>query len=459
MHDDLLRLPPQAVEAEQSILGALMLDNSVINQAVDLHHDFYQRGHQVIYDAIVNLDAKNIEIDVITVSEYLSEYETLDSVGGLSYLGILAKNTPNIKNVKAYVKIIKEKSILRKLIEASAEIIATSYQPEGKKPDEILDYADSLIGKILHNSTSLDSKHIKEFLPSAIDDLEARWKSGGEIVGIPTGFELLDKAMLGLEGGETYIIAGRPAMGKTAFALNIAQHIGLNGGKSLFISMEMPINQLINRMLSSYSVDHGKIRSGKVDNDDWTRITKAVGDFNESGIYVDESPSLSVSKISAIVKKRIKKSGKMPVFIDYLQIMGADTNRGRFEDVTAFSMGLKALAKTMNIPIVILSQLSRSVEQRQNKRPLLSDLRESGAIEQDATGVIFLYRDEVYNKDSEYKGFAEADLAKIRNGVCGTIPLGWQGEFQRFNNLDMSSLNKFNNIKQDSKTFNKRGLA
>jgi len=461
MNPDEMHLPPQAIEAEQSVLGSLMTSGTAFDSVVGhiTSDDFYRQGHADIFNSIRELSALNQATDVVTVSEHLSEKGILENVGGLEYLGFVSRNTPNSGNVKAYAQIVHDKANLRRLIEGANEIISMAYQTDGKTADQVIGLADGVMGSIMQSSTTLDSKHIREYLPDAIDGLEQRFKSGGEMVGIPTGFDDIDHALQGLENGELYIVAARPGMGKTAFALNIVKNMGLSA-KALFISMEMPVSQLINRIWASYGVDHQRIRSGKLLEQDWPKITRSIELISQSGIYLDETPALSVSKITAIAKKRMKKSGKMPIVIDYLQIMATDEqSRGRYEDVTAFSMGMKALAKTLDVPVVVLSQLSRNLESRPNKRPVMSDLRESGAIEQDAGGVIFLYRDEVYNKQTDFKGFAEAIIGKSRNGITKTAILGWEGEYQRFNNLSLADLNRHQNIKERQVTpFKKRKL-
>lgn len=460
---ELLRVPPSALEAEQSILGSMMLDNSLITNVMSIvsAEDFYSFANGKVFDCIANMYKSDLPVDVVTVWEKLIESGLDGDSYSLPQIGNLAKNTPLSRNIDSYAKIVKEKSNLRKLIDLCNEVIQLSYSPGSVKSDAIISEADAGLSSIIQESTALGSKHISDYIASATDELEYRVNNKTGMVGVATGFKGVDERLLGLEDGELYVIAARPAMGKTALAVNMAQHASTHGGKALFISLEMPVAQLISRIWASYGVDHNGIRSGKINPLDWPKITTATAAMIQSGLYVDETSSLSISRITAIAKKRIKQSGKMPIFIDYLQIMGTDGNsRGRYEDVTNFSMGLKGLAKTLGVPIVVLSQLSRSLESRPNKRPVMSDLKESGAIEQDAGAIMFIYRDEVYNPETDFKGMAEIIFGKNRHGECGTVPLIWEGMYQKFSNMNFQQMQDFNHKSQPTSTSNsiaKRG--
>lgn len=452
--EDYLRVPPNALEAESSILGSMMQDNRVIDDvaAIISGDDFYQSSNAQVFYCIQDLVKSGSPVDAITVSERLLSSGLDGDSYSLPAIHQMVKQTPSSSNVRSYAKIVKEKSNLRKLIELCNDTIQSAYDSKNTKSDAIIADTDAGLNGIIQQSTSLGSKHISEYIGKATDELEERWKNKTGMVGLASGFDGIDKRLLGFEDGELYVIAARPAMGKTAFSVNIAQHASTHGGKALFISLEMPIAQLISRIWSSFGVDHGAIRSGKITSDDWPRITAATTAMTNSGLYVDETSSLSISRISAIVKKRVRQSGKMPIFIDYLQIMGVDgASRGRYEDVTNFSMGLKALAKTVGVPIIVLSQLSRGLEGRPDKRPVMSDLKESGAIEQDAGAVMFIYRDEVYNPETDMKGTAEIIFGKNRHGEGGTVPLIWEGRFQRFSNMDFKQVQQFNENAKEEK--------
>ena len=432
-------LPPQSLEAEHSALGALMLGAKDIDDAINLLSggDFYQHSHELIFDAIQKLHRADKPIDVVVVSEQLDSDKNLEKVGGMGYIGLITKNTPHTNNLMTYCRIIKEKSLLRKIIQDAQELIGSAYQASSGEVQSIVDMADRNATALIENATADGAQHISKSLTEALNAVEERWKSDGKCVGVPTGFSSLDDKILGLENGEVYVIAGRPGMGKTVLAVNMAKNIGLSGGKSLFISLEMPVMQLVNRLFSSFGINHDTIRSGKLHKDDWPKLTNATSQLMESGIFVDDTPALSANRIDAIARKLFKKQGKMPIFLDYLQIMGSDTHGNRFEEVTAFSQKLKAIAKRHGVPVVLLSQLNRTCEGRQDKRPLTADLRESGAIEQDASTIMFLYRDEVYTKEkSAFKGEAELIITKQRNGVTGVVPLVFNGAFQRFETMN-----------------------
>ena len=441
--EDVLRLPPQAIEAEQSILGSMMLDNRVIDEiTMELEtRDFYRSDHQVIYNEIIALDEKGQAADVVTVSESLTNLGEIDKVGGLAYLGTLAKNTPNTGNVKSYAKIVRERAILRRLIESANDIIQTAYQPDGKEPEEVLDFAEELIFDIAKNNNQAKAgfRKIDSLLADAVDKVEELFKTKKMITGVASGFVDLDKKTTGLQGGDLVIVAGRPSMGKTSFAMNLVEEAAISQNLPVAVfSMEMPGAQLATRMLASLSrVNATKLRTGQLDSDDWPKLTSAVGLLNDKSIYIDDTPALSPLEVRSRARRLAAEHehGLGMIMIDYLQLMrGGDSSENRTLEISNITRSLKGLAKELDCPIVVLSQLNRSLEQRTDKRPIMSDLRESGAIEQDADLIMFIYRHEVYEPETEQKGSAEIIIAKQRNGPIGKVRLTFLGEFTRFEN-------------------------
>ncbi|MBT8114843.1 MAG: replicative DNA helicase [Arenicella sp.] len=442
--EEVLRLPPQAIEAEQSILGSMMLDNRVIDEiSTELEsRDFYRSDHQLIYNEIVNLDEKGEAADVVTVSESLTNLGELDKAGGLAYLGALAKNTPNTANVRTYAKIVRERAILRRLIESANDIIQHAYQPDGKQPEEVLDFAEQLIFEIARNNNQAKAgfRRIDSLLTEAVDRIEELHKSKQTVTGVPTGFIDLDRKTTGLQGGDLVIVAGRPSMGKTSFSMNLVEYAAINQNLPVAVfSMEMPANQLATRMLASLSrVNSTKLRTGQLDDDDWPKLTSAMGLLQDKSIYIDDTPALSPLEVRTRARRLAAEHehGLGLVMVDYLQLMRGNDNssENRTLEISNITRSLKALAKELNCPVVVLSQLNRSLEQRPNKRPVMSDLRESGAIEQDADVIMFIYRHEVYEPDTEHKGLAEIIIGKQRNGPIGMVRLAFLGEFTRFEN-------------------------
>lgn len=443
--EDVLRLPPQAIEAEQSILGSMMLDNRVIDEiSSELEaRDFYRSDHQAIYNQIVQLDEKGEAADVVTVSESLTHLGELDKVGGLAYLGALAKNTPNTGNVKSYAKIVRDRAILRRLIESSNDIIQRSYQPEGRTPEEVLDFAETLIFEIAKNNNQAKAgfRKIDDLLGEAVDKIEELFKTKQTVTGVPTGFADLDRKTSGLQDGDLVIVAGRPSMGKTSFSMNLVEYAAINQDLPVAVfSMEMPGTQLATRMLASLSrVNSTKLRTGQLDNDDWPKLTSAIGLLNQKSIYIDDTPALSPLEVRTRARRLAAEHehGLGLIMIDYLQLMrGNDSgnNENRTLEISNITRSLKGLAKELECPVIVLSQLNRSLEQRPNKRPVMSDLRESGAIEQDADIIMFIYRHEVYEPETDQKGLAEIIIGKQRNGPIGTVRLAFLGEFTRFEN-------------------------
>jgi len=442
--EDVLRLPPQAIEAEQSILGSMMLDNRLIDEIsseVEIR-DFYRSDHQLIYQEIINLDERGEAADVVTVSESLTNLGDLDKAGGLAYLGTLAKNTPNTGNVKSYAKIVRERAILRRLIESANDIIQAAYQPEGRQPEEVLDFAEQMIFEIAKNNNQAKAgfRKIDVLLGEAVDKIEELFKTKQMVTGVPTGFADLDKKTSGLQGGDLVIVAGRPSMGKTSFSMNLVEYAAINQNLPVAVfSMEMPGAQLATRMLASLSrVNSTRLRTGQLDNDDWPKLTSAMGLLQDKSIYIDDTPALSPLEVRTRARRLAAEHehGLGMIMIDYLQLMrGSDgSSENRTLEISNITRSLKGLAKELDCPIVVLSQLNRSLEQRPNKRPVMSDLRESGAIEQDADVIMFIYRHEVYEPETEQKGMAEIIIGKQRNGPIGTVRLTFLGEFTRFEN-------------------------
>jgi len=444
--EDVLRLPPQAIEAEQSILGSMMLDNRIIDEITSEieSRDFYRSDHQAIYTEILSLNEKGEAADVVTVSESLTNLGDLEQVGGLSYLSSLAKNTPNSGNVKSYAKIVRDRAILRRLIESANDILTKAYQPEGKKPEEILDFAESVIFEIAKNNNQAKAgfRKIDDLLGEAVDKIEELFKTKQTVTGVSTGFTDLDKQTSGLQGGDLVVVAGRPSMGKTSFSMNLIEYAAITQDLPVAVfSMEMPGAQLATRMLASLSrVNSTRLRTGQLENDDWPKLTSAIGLLNQKNIYIDDTPALSPLEVRTRARRLAAEHehGLGMIMLDYLQLMrGSDTgnNENRTLEISNITRSLKGLAKELDCPIIVLSQLNRSLEQRPNKRPVMSDLRESGAIEQDADVIIFIYRDEVYNpEDEQSKGKAEILIRKQRNGPIGSVVLTFLGKYTRFEN-------------------------
>jgi replicative DNA helicase len=437
------KLPPQALEAEQSLLGGLLLDNRKWDEVIDEvgSADFYSQNHRLIFNAIAGLQAAGDPADVITASEWLESDNKLDAVGGLSYIGSLANNTPSTANILTYAKIVRERSILRSLIAAANDIADSAYNPEGRTPKEVLEKAEKLVFDIADRDgrSRQGFQSIQELLSKSIDRIEELFESKEAITGIPTGFADLDGMTSGLQRGDLVIVAGRPSMGKTSFAMNIAEYVAVEKQLPVAIfSMEMPGEQLAMRMLSSLGrINSNKIRTGNLGDEDWPRLNSAVGFLDKAPMFVDDSAGLNPMDVRSRARRMMAQAGQLGlIVIDYLQLMHySESNENRATEISAITRSLKILAKELNVPVVALSQLNRSLEQRPNKRPVMSDLRESGAIEQDADVIFFIYRDEVYNEDTEQKGVAEVIIGKQRNGPIGTTKLTFRGEFTRFENF------------------------
>ncbi len=438
-----LKVAPQSIEAEQSVLGGLMLDNEAWDKIVDAitEEDFYRRDHRLIFRAVAALAARTEPFDVITLSEWLNTQGLLDDAGGLAYLGTLAKDTPSAANISAYAAIVRERSVLRQLISVGNEISSSGYQTEGRSTEELLDNAERQVFQIAEQGARGKQGFvaIKDLLVKAVDRIDTLFQQDNPITGVPTGWNDFDEMTSGLQRGDMIIVAGRPSMGKTTFAMNIAEHAAIKSGlPTAVFSMEMPGESLAMRMLSSLGrIDQHRVRTGKLEDDDWPRLTSAVGLLAEAPMFIDDSPALSPNELRARVRRLAREHGPLGlIVIDYLQLMQVHgSSENRTNEISEISRSLKALAKEMDVPVMALSQLNRSLEQRPNKRPVMSDLRESGAIEQDADVIVFIYRDEVYNEDSDSKGVAEIIIGKQRNGPIGTTRLTFLGQFTRFENF------------------------
>jgi len=436
-----LKVAPHSIEAEQSVLGGLMLDNPAWDKISDFiaEEDFYRRDHRLIFRAVSGLVEKSSPYDVVTLSEWLDEHGELDNAGGLAYLGSLAKNTPSAANIIAYAKIVRERSILRQLIQVGHNISSSCYEMEGRNSAELLDNAEKLVFQIAEHGARgrRDFVSIKDLLVKAVDRIDTLFQQDNPITGVSTGFKDFDEYTSGLQPSDLVIVAGRPSMGKTTFAVNIAENAAVKGGLPVAIfSMEMPGEQLAMRMLSSLGrIDQHKVRTGKLNDDDWPRLTHAVGQLAEAPMFIDDTPALSPNELRSRSRRLMREHGLGLIVIDYLQLMQVHGSKeNRTNEISEISRSLKGLAKELNVPIIALSQLNRSLEQRPNKRPVMSDLRESGAIEQDADVITFIYRDEVYDQDSPDKGVAEIIIGKQRNGPIGTVRLTFLGQYTRFEN-------------------------
>ena len=443
-----LKVPPHSIEAEQSVLGGLMLDNDAWLQVSEriTEGDFYRRDHNEIFRAIESLANDGKPYDVVTLAEWLQNHDKLESVGGLDYLANLVEHTPSSANISAYADIVRERSVLRALIRAGTDIADSAYRPEGRGADELLDEAERNVFEIAdrESRSRRGFRPVKELLVDALDRIDQLFQQDNPITGVATGYYELDAMTSGLQPSDLVIVAGRPSMGKTAFALNLAQNAAIKESVGVAIfSMEMPSEQLAMRMLSSLGrIDQHKVRTGRLADDDWPRLTHSVGILSEAKLFIDDTPALSPGELRARCRRLAREHGLGMIIIDYLQLMqvtGSGENRAT--EISEISRGLKALAKELNVPVVALSQLNRSLEQRTDKRPVMSDLRESGAIEQDADVIMFIYRDEVYDEDTMDKGIAEVIIGKQRNGPIGTRKLRFFGEYTTFENLAYDEFN------------------
>ncbi|HHU95453.1 MAG TPA: replicative DNA helicase [Alcaligenaceae bacterium] len=441
---DYLRVPPHSVEAEQSVLGGLLLDNSSWDRIADIitDDDFYRFDHRIIWQHITRLIGLARPADVVTVYESLTTAGKAEEAGGLAYLNALAHNTPSAANIRRYAEIVRERSMLRKLVSVSDEIASAAFNPQGKEARQILDEAEARVFQIAQEGARGNKgfQDIQPLLAQVVDRIDELYHREGdsEVTGVPTGFVDLDRMTSGLQPGDLIIVAGRPSMGKTSLSMNIGEHIAIEQGLPVAVfSMEMGAVQLAMRMVGSVGLlDQHRMRTGKLTEDDWPRLTHAVKKVQEAQIYIDESPGLTAMEVRARARRLARQCGQLGlIIIDYLQLMsGSSGSENRATEISEISRALKGLARELNCPLIALSQLNRSLEQRPNKRPVMSDLRESGAIEQDADLILFIYRDEVYNPDSPDKGTAELIIGKQRNGPIGTVRVAFQGSSTRFLN-------------------------
>lgn len=444
---DTFKIPPNSIQAEQSVLGGLMIDNQTWDSVADklVEIDFYQRNHQLIFRAIAQLAEKQSPFDVITISEALHAIGELENVGGLSYLGLMAKDTPSAANIVSYATIVRERSVLRQLIHVGTTITNSAFNTEGRETSELLENAERDVFKIAEQRQRGQGGFIpiKTLLARAVDRIETLFEQEGSITGAATGFTDFDAMTSGLQPADLIIVAGRPSMGKTTIAMNMAENVAIKGDKAVAVfSMEMPGDSLAMRMMSSLGrIDQHRIRTGKLEDDEWPRLTSAINILAETKLFIDDTPALTTTEVRSRARRLMREHGQLGLIVlDYLQLMQSPSSGdNRVQQISDISRGLKALAKELNVPVIALSQLNRNLEQRPNKRPVMSDLRESGAIEQDADLIVFVYRDEVYNEDSPDKGVAEIIIGKQRNGPLGTVRLTFLGQFTRFENFSGTS--------------------
>jgi len=438
-----VRVPPHSVEAEQAVLGGLMLSNEGFDKVSDLvvEHDFYERNHRLIFRAISQLATDSRPTDVVTIAGYLDQHAQLEEAGSINYIGALAQETPSAANIKAYADIVRERSVLRQLIAVANDIADSAFESGGRTSKDLLDAAETKVFAIADQTARSGGgfHDIKSVLAGAVERINYLFESDAAITGLSTGFDELDEKTSGFQKSDLIIVAGRPSMGKTTFAMNIAEHAGLTADAPVAVfSMEMPAEQLGMRMISSLGrVELQKLRTGKLAEQDWPRITSAITLLNQKrNVYIDDTPALTPTDLRARARRLAREHGLGLIVIDYLQLMQvADNRENRATEISEISRSLKALAKELDVPIIALSQLNRSLEQRPDKRPVMSDLRESGAIEQDADVIIFIYRDEVYNPEDEAsKGKAEILIRKQRNRPIGSVTLTFLGKYTRFEN-------------------------
>jgi replicative DNA helicase len=437
------RVPPQEIQAEQAVLGGLMLAPEALDAVTDVlaEEDFYRHDHRLLFRAICDLARKGRPVDLVTMREWFDAGDLMERVGGLAYLSELTATTPSAANIGAYALIVREKALLRELIQAGTEIINVGHQPGNIPIREVLDRAEERVFELSEHSSrgGKDYVPLRDALRDAFAVLQERYEAQGDVTGLPTGFVDLDQITAGLQPTDLIILAARPSQGKTALALNIAEHAAVRAHKGVLVfSMEMSYSQLAFRLISSLGrVDAQRIRNGQLDEDDWQRVTKAIRTFQGAKLFIDDTPALNPLELRGRARRLKRQHDIGLVVVDYLQLMQVDGNiDNRATEIAEISRSLKALAKELQVPVLALSQLNRALESRTDKRPVMSDLRESGGIEQDADVIMFIYRDEVYNKDREdNKGLAEIILAKQRNGPTGVVTLRFNGANTRFDNL------------------------
>ena len=452
--DDLhqIKSPPHSLEAEQSVLGALMVDNQQWDNVSEIlmPDDFYRNEHRQLYRMLMKLAEANSPMDVITLGETLENEKLLEAVGGMVYITELAENTPSISNLVAYAKIVHERSLLRQLISVANDIATNAYDPGSRKAETILDEAERAVFRIAEERPSQGGLvHVNPLADQALARIEELSKMDSDIIGISSGFTDLDKKTKGFKGGELIIVAARPAMGKTTFSMNLVEEAIMNQDKAVVVfSLEMPAEQLLNRSFASLGrIDLGRVITGKLNDDDYPKLVKAINLLKDKKLFIDDTAGLSPSDMRSRLRRLVREHGEVGmIMVDYLQLMQIKGfTEGRTNEISEISRSLKGLAKEFNAPVVALSQLNRSLEQRPNKRPIASDLRESGAIEQDADLIMFIYRDEVYNEDSADKGTAEIIIGKQRNGEIGTVRLSFQGNHSKFGDLAPEYVGAYDN--------------
>ena len=446
-----IKVAPHSLEAEQSVLGGLLLDNlawdEVSERVSDV--DFYRFDHRLIYRAIGELANQNTPFDAVTVAEVLGNLGKLEDAGGMKYLVNLAANTPSASNVRAYADIVRERSVKRQLIDVANVIADAAFDSQGRTSDELLDEAERRVFEIAEQSsanTKGGPEPIKPLLTKAINRIDELFQSGDAITGLSTGFTDLDDMTSGMQAGDLVIVAGRPSMGKTTFSMNLAENVAVGSNKPVLVfSMEMPAEQLVMRMLSSLGrINQTRVRNGKLEEDDWPRLNSAISILSQQKLYIDDQGGLTPNELRNRARRLAREHGEIGlIVIDYLQLMRVNGAESRVAEISEISRSLKALAKELNCPVMALSQLNRSLEQRPNKRPVNSDLRESGAIEQDADVIMFIYRDEVYFEDSPDKGTAEIIIGKQRNGPIGTVRLAFMGQYTKFEDLAPSAYGEY----------------
>ncbi len=444
-----VRTPPHSIEAEQSVLGGLLLDNSAWDRIADrlIGEDFYRHDHRLIYQHISRLIELSRPADAITVYETLQTSGKASEAGGLVYLNSLALNTPSAANIRRYAEIVRERAVLRRLIAVGEEIAAAALSPQGREAKQILDEAETKVFQIAEQGARDRGgfKKLEPLLEGVVKRIQELFERANpsDVTGVPSGFTDLDSKTAGFQEGDLIIIAGRPSMGKTALALNIGQHVAIDLGMPVAVfSMEMGADQLAMRLLGSVGrIDAHRLRTGRLTEEDWPKLTAAIERMHAAPLHIDETPALNALELRARARRLSREYGKLGlIVVDYLQLMSASAQgENRATEISEISRSLKALAKELKVPVIALSQLNRTVESRNDKRPVMSDLRESGAIEQDADVILFIYRDEVYNENSPDKGIAEIILGKQRNGPIGKVQLRFGGEHTRFDNLTLSS--------------------
>lgn len=436
-----LKVPPHSIEAEQSVLGGLMLNNEAWFDLVEIASakDFYRTQHQIIFEAMMNLANADEPLDAVTIAERLRSQGLLEKVGDVTYLAELAESTPGASNVLAYGRIVRERSVMRQLIGAANRIADAAFAPEGRDSDQLVEMAEQSVFEIAENrSQDSGPEKVTTLLEEAVKKVDFLHSNKGAITGVATGFSDLDDKTAGLQRSDLVIVAARPSMGKTAFAVNMVEHAVMSGSKVLVFSMEMPSEQIVMRMLSSLGrIDQTRLRSGELQDDDWNRFTGAVSQLRDKQLFIDDTPALTPGDVRSRARRVSRELGGLDmIVVDYLQLMRtAEKSESRTNEISEISRSLKALAKEMRCPVVALSQLNRALESRPDKRPMNSDLRESGAIEQDADVILFIYRDEVYNEETEDKGIAEIIIGKQRNGPIGKVRLSFIGNLTKFENL------------------------